>query len=84
MAENIEPRIKSREEYQSMFYQWIDELRKEHVQNQKRFKEHEEQLRRLADTQARIAEVEAMTARILRGMNEKLDGHEDRLSAAGI
>jgi len=77
MANDLEPRMKSIEEYQAMFYKWIDELRLEHIETRKRFEQNEDLLRQLADPQV-------TNSKILRGFNDKLNDHESRLSSAGI
>lgn len=84
MANDLEPRVKTLEEYQEMFYKWIDELRLERIENRKRIEQNEDQIRKLMDLQARLADLQTTTSKILRGLNDKLDGHEDRLSSAGI
>jgi hypothetical protein len=91
MTDDLEPRMKSIEEYQAMFYKWIDELRIERLESRKRFEQNEAQIeqnaaqiRQMMDLQARLADIQVTTSRILRGLNEKLDDHETRLSSAGI
>jgi hypothetical protein len=84
MTDDLEPRMKSIEEYQAMFYKWIDELRIERLESRKRFEQNEAQIRQMIDMQARLADLQVTTTKILRGFNEKLDDHETRLSSAGI
>ena len=91
MAADIEKRVTDLEmefkEYIAIFYRWLDETRQDMKEMRR---EHEERMRKLEANDAillrwsqQLIEVQADTAKILRGMNGKLTDHEDRLTALG-
>ena len=83
------------EAYMSIFYRWLDEQRTEMKEMRR---EHEERMRKLEETDlilaetdrklseqtARITETQGMLVQLLHAMDDKLDNHGNRLSAAGL
>ncbi len=65
------------DQYISLFYRWLDEMRTDMKLHAIEMEKHAIDVKRLDDTQALIA-------RLLRNMGDKLDDHDSRLNAAGI
>jgi hypothetical protein len=92
MADDLENRMKKLEmnfdEYMAMFYKWLDENRSEmrrfREENERAHREHEAQMKMLAQNDAKIVETQGMMIRLLNKIDERLDDHEGRLNASGI
>ena len=77
MANELEHRVKDLEEYRSILYAFIDELRRDHIESNRRIAQNEEMIRQ-------IVEMNGNVLRLIDAMDDKLDNHEDRLSGGGL
>ena len=92
MAKDLEVRVEKLEmnfeAYMSIFYKWLDEQRTEMKEFRKwsarAHGEHEDRMQKIEDQTARLIETQGVLVQILRSMDDKLDNHDNRLSAAGI
>jgi hypothetical protein len=95
MADDIEARLGRIEmnfdEYMTMFYKWLDELRTDMKLLQADMRDIKEiqvllaeNDRKIIETQRIQAEDHGMLVRLFQSIDRKLDNHDDRLSRAGI
>jgi len=83
MAENLEPRLRSLEEYQAMFYQWIDELRKDRVELREFVlemkQEHEARIEQNEEMIKSLIVLHQDNVVLLSAINERMNGLENRM-----
>ena len=83
MAENLEPRLKSLEEYQAMFYQWIDELRKDRIEHREFMlvmkQEHEARIEQNEEMIKSLIVLHQDNVVLLAAINERMNGLENRM-----
>lgn len=76
MAKSIEDRVSTLEEYWEMFYKWIDELRTMTKELQKSQVESIKRQEMMEQNLIKLSDIQVDTARILKGMNGKLNDHK--------